>query len=290
MARQIQINGPTIVRVKFGAHLQNPIPGVNGSLTNAQIAALALPLSGVRPVYSTDKPFLVAESTALSGEARYTDPTGQLYDLGMTTPESLKIIPRTWKCAINVDSQGPNAPAELMNGCAECDVTMTLVHHDRTVLAVCQGESMGGVSFLPQSSVPTGTGAGVAGAEGLIPPPGMLMGNGLLPGESGCHYMSLNLVSILPWRFPTAYLVEQPVVIPLGTKRSLIETKWKAILYQPFSATAQRQTTPFTTRALPGQFDFKLRAGPSRPVHNYRVSPTEQISSGAVLYDHFLDF
>jgi hypothetical protein len=118
---------------------------------------------------------------------------------------------------IIVDAYGQQNPPELQVFGGEAMITMDLVDFDPLVLAECIRLSMGG-----------------APAEGLLARAGALMGGGVALGVAGNNYINLNLsspVAGLPYNFPSAYLHQQPVVIPLGTEKSITRLTWRAIAY-----------------------------------------------------------
>lgn len=175
------------------------------------------------------------QALSMSGQA-------QLWELGLAS-DQVQIIPHYYHKDIYADDFGPSVPPEVLWNIADVNIRMTLIHYDYLVLDDCIANSMGG----------SATGAGqLIGA-------GDTLGRGCGRQESGNCYISLNLTSPYgqnPWHFPTTYLAEQPVVIPLGTEKSLVQLNWRAIPYD---------------RAVPG---FALGA---------------VASSGRILWDHTLD-
>lgn len=210
MARDFYINGPSMVKVKVGAHI---------------------PLSG-----------------------SFID--GRFVELGLTT-DSIQIAPVFRHRDVYADDFGPTTPAEVMSELAEVRIGMNLVHYDSEVLNVCVSESLGATMFSPGP---------VADYDfGALPPAGSLLGNYCQPLESGCRFVSLNIIpgdgsDALGWRFPTSYLHEQPWVLPVGVKASYAELSWRAV--------------PYRVPAL-------LNGSP-----NYSG---EIVSSGATLWSHTLD-
>lgn len=108
MSRDFQINGETVVRTKFGAHLPSSIS--NYSPPGA------------------------------------TSPSSNLSELGLAS-EGIRITPRFVHKDINVDDFGPEIPAEVMWLLADVNIRMTLIHYDVSILDFCLSESMGG-TFL----------------------------------------------------------------------------------------------------------------------------------------------
>lgn len=148
-----------------------------------------------------------------------TDFLATLWELGLAT-EGVRIIPRFIHQDIHVDDFGPNIPAEVMCMMADCRIEMTLIHYDALVLDACITESLGSSKF------PSGT----------LAPAGQTLGRGLPLFSSGCHYISLSLAAsrlVSPWRFPTSYLDSHPLIIPIGTERTIVNLSWRAIPYKP---------------------------------------------------------
>ncbi len=157
----------------------------------------------------------------------------------------IKISPRFVHRDIKVDDYGSEIPAEVMNMMSEVYIHMTLVHYDPEILSSCINESTGG-SIV----------------EGTLTPTGSTMGGGVPLTTSGNHYIDLRLTPgvlslVNPYRFPSAYLVSQPLEIPLGVETTLVQTTWRAI----------PQPNIFRGLATPGS-----------------TIPFEIISSGTVLW------
>jgi len=211
------INGETLVRVKFGAHISPTVSNISGSMTT-------------------------------------------LCELGLAE-DQIRIRPRFVHKDINVDDYGPDIPADVIALMADCTISMNLVHTSIPTLDVCLGEALGGQvedSDNDGSLLPFGT----------LPGAGLTLGRGCQPLASGCHYVSLSLLSPqlkLPWRFPTAYLYGTPMEWPLGTKYSSISLNWRAI---PYSAPTGSLVLSTSGVAVPFG---------------------EVYSSGSVLLDHGMD-
>jgi hypothetical protein len=176
-----------------------------------------------------------------------------LWELGLAS-EAVRVVPRFSYQDVHTDDFGPNIPAEVMWMLADVRIEMVLVHYDRAVLDACISEAMGGISF----------------PAGAIAPAGQCLGRGLPLFSSGNHYVSLSLMSPVlgvPWRFPASYLDSSPLIIPLGTERTLAHLSWRAI--------------PYRLPAWPG-------FNPSAIVNNFR-SGAEIVSSGIVLWDQRID-
>ena len=119
---------------------------------------------------------------------------------------------------IIVDAWGPQIPMDVQTFLADAQISMTLIHFDRTVLDTCIDLSMGGPAVV-----------------GTTVRAGTRMGAGLARFAVGNNYIGLNIASPVagkPWRFFYTYLTgNPPVSFPLGTKRSAVQLNWRAILY-----------------------------------------------------------
>lgn len=142
---------------------------------------------------------------------------GVFYELGLSE-DQIRITPRFVHKDIRVDDFGDEVPAEVMAKLAEITITMKLIHYDPSILDVCIAESLGGNAIL---------GTEMTGA-------GALMGQNVIPGGEGNHFIGLSLMSPVlnkPNFFPTSYLAVRPVEIPLGTERTVVLCNWRAIPY-----------------------------------------------------------
>lgn len=163
------------------------------------------------------------------------------FELGLAS-EGIRITPRYVHTDLRVDDFGPEIPAEVLSMLSEVNISMSLIHYDRNVADACLAESLGinGGNFF----------------AGILPPAGSPLGNGLVVGASGCHYISLNLLSPqlqFPYRFRASYLTGPPAVIPLGTEATQLDLNWRTIPYVP------------------------------------QIADREVSSSGVVLWDHTVD-
>lgn len=203
---------------------------------------------------------------------------GSLTELGLTTDE-IRVVPRYYHRDLRVDDYGSDVPAETLGMLADCTVRMTLIHYDDAALSSCLRESAAGGRF--------------ANVDGRFNPAGTPMGNYCPLFASGCHYISLNVLSPqgdLPWRFPTSYMTGPPVEVPLGTKASAVMVNWRAIPYRIPSM-------QFTDAKVIAQF-----LNPDDPKFAQAVADLgrdgfavvtgiggEIISSGAIVWDHERD-
>lgn len=172
-------------------------------------------------------------------------------ELGITT-DPIKITPRFVHQDIHCDDFGPNIPPEVMWLLADAVIRMTLIHYDSQILQEALADSM-------------------ANADAGDDAEGTFVGAGSLMGANGDNYVQLGIKSALPegidWYFPTAYLMEQPMELPLGTERSLVVLTWRAVPYTPITVTTE------TTGDSPGNMKTT-------------TTPNEVVSAGAKLWSH----
>lgn len=192
--RDFQIYGPAMIAVNFGGHI--PIsPHLSGFASGA--------------------------------------PLTQLSDLGLCT-DAINIHLNFRHKNIMTDAYGPEIPIDQQWMLADAVVTTRLIHWNPEILELCLREAMGGGAD-PTSATDSAGSCNLAGT---------IMGGGnqapkfnepFVPG-SGYHYVSLNIIpqpniGTLPWRFPSSYLTGRPVIIPIGTERTIAECTWRAIPY-----------------------------------------------------------
>ncbi len=135
----------------------------------------------------------------------------------------IRITPNVRHRDLNLDAYGSDVPPDTQMFLADAIVSMTLVHYDAAILSACIIESFAG------AGVPLGV-----GIEGLLPRAGQRMGGGFPRFAAGNHYIGLNILSPVagvPYRFLYAYLTGPPVVIPLGTEKSLVQVNWRVLPY-----------------------------------------------------------
>ncbi len=204
MTRQYQIFGPAMVCVNFGAHVPfvavpDPAEGRFGLIAGGQFGA------------------------SITGFS----------DLGLCV-DQINIQPTFRHHDVKTDAFGTDIPIDQQFMLADCTIRTRLVHWDADIMELCLRESTAG------GFDPTGT-----GPAGILANAGSIMGGGCpaaIPGipfvpASGYHYVSLNILpspalpNSLPWRFPASYLTKTPVIIPLGTGRSIVDCTWRAIPY-----------------------------------------------------------
>jgi hypothetical protein len=152
---------------------------------------------------------------------------GTVEELGLTS-EQVRIHPRYNFRDIPTDDFGA-APVETRWDLADATVTMTLVHYDPDVLNKCMGSAMGGGGF-DTSSITDNIDGFMAGA-------GRLLGFNRGLGTAANMYVTVYLIpaddgGFEPYRFYACYLDARPLVIPLGTERTLVQLSWRVIPYQ----------------------------------------------------------
>lgn len=201
---------------------------------------------------------------------------GSLTELGLTSDE-IRIIPRYVHHNIRVDDFGPEIPPEVLANLIDCTVKMTLINYDADALNVCLQESYGGTRF--------------ANGDGTLAPAGTPMGGMNQPFASGCHYISMCILNAeLPWRFPTSYLAETPVEIPIGTNTSCTSLTWKAIPYKPVQLTLTTigELEPLGYKV--GSAGYQRASQAIVTQGSYTIKGRgELISSGVVIWDHQVD-
>lgn len=203
-----------------------------------------------------------------------------------------------------VDDFGPYVPAEQRVMMATADIRMNLIHYERDYLQAALAESLGGQYISLIGGTP----------GGILNPAGTLLANGLRQFASGNHYISLNLLSPVystPWRFPTTFLCETPVEIPLGTSVSILKLHFKAVPYLN-RVTFYDVGTSVSGQAAGGTLNWYKHHG-FLPMEEYNaaldiynnnlplglpgyayiagplINSGEILSSGAFLYDRALD-
>ena len=141
-----------------------------------------------------------------------------LTELGLAV-EDITVSPHLEHDDMLLDASG-RAPSDVQFFMGWCDINMTLGHFDPDVLETCINLS-----------------AAQIGAFGSIARAGTRLGNNVARFVAGYRFVGLNITSPVearPWRFGHTYLTGTPVmVMPLGTKRSLVQLNWRAIAYQP---------------------------------------------------------
>jgi len=196
--RDWQTFGETIVKVLFGDH--------------------ALLYAGV-------KTGLIFDKTTVN----------QPFELGLAS-EKITITPNFKHKEVMVNDFGSEIPVNVMWNLTDVTIKMTLIHYDPNILDFCMRESMGGI-------VTRGNAAGIMQPAGKPLGGGYMMDDGIyLPYQltSGNHFITMGLFSATsgdPWRFWNTYLTSPPVVIPLGTRNSMVDLNWRCIPFVPLSLT-----------------------------------------------------
>lgn len=130
----------------------------------------------------------------------------------------IKITPGIRHSEIAVDAWGGGEiPAEIQCMLSDVMISMTLVHFDRSVLDAV---------VLAAMASP--------GAIGTMPRTGARLGNNAARFAAGWNYVELDIfspVGQIPWRFYNTFLHGTPMVMPLGTEKSLVDLNFRAIPY-----------------------------------------------------------
>jgi len=203
---------------------------------------------------------------------------------------------------LKADDFGPDVPAEVLTQLAQAYITMRLIHYDPIVLESCLVESMGGGGLSTNGILATLVNAGTMTQAGTP------LGGGQDLYGSRNHYISLNLLSSqlgLPYRFRAAYLTGPPIVFPMGTDKSIVELRWRALPYVimvPQTVTdedgnpilennpsvpigvinANNMGKPLPATGFTTLINSATYAPPLAPAN-------EILSAGALLYDRLLD-
>lgn len=182
---------------------------------------------------------------------------GLVYELGLTET-AINITPNPFHLPLPVSDFGTKVPADIIFDNVECTVTTNLAHFDTAILDVATSEAWGGPGVTP------GAVANLLNWGETLMGAGSLLGNNVRPGFSGCHFVGLILApdGATRYEFPGAFLTAPPYTYPIGTKRSVVECKWRCIPYNPTSGI----TTTFS-----GSTNFSITV------------PNEIMSSGATL-------
>lgn len=156
------------------------------------------------------------------------------HELGITAGP-IRIIPNFVHHDINVDDFGPDIPADCHAMIADVSIHMILVHYDEEVLQKCFANSLG---------YPTVGGFAEIERPGTLAGAGVSLGRGKQIFEPGNSFISLSLTAggpqpgdnvqtTPPWRFPACYIPANPTEIPIGSDRTLLVLRWRAIPYKP---------------------------------------------------------
>ncbi len=138
-----------------------------------------------------------------------------IQELGLTQ-DAIDVTYEFRHMDIQVNAWG-QAPPDLQFMLAWANISMNLVHYDDTILDECIKEATGG-----------------GAAPGTMPAAGILMGGNAARFAAGNHFVGLNITSPVegkPYRFLTAYLANNPVRVPIGTEKKVVQLNWRAIPY-----------------------------------------------------------
>ena len=140
---------------------------------------------------------------------------GATQELGLAEgPVQWNPVFRKLDVIVNAFGQGP---WDLQQMALEASISFGLVYFTPSVLDACIAASLAGAPAAGQNAR--------AGAR---------MGNNVAAGAAGSNFISLGLSSPVggkPFRFPAAFLSDQPLTWPLGAERSVVQCNWRAISY-----------------------------------------------------------
>lgn len=154
-----------------------------------------------------------------------TSPKGPTWELGLTL-ESIKVQPNFHHYDVKTDSFGPTIPADTLCYLADATIKFKLIHFDPVPLNYWLQESLAGAGQSGTVSV----------IGGAMPFAGSPMGGGIALYKPGNHYVGLGIVNQVgnaQWRFPATYLTAPPMIMPLGTEKSVVECHVRALPYVP---------------------------------------------------------
>ena len=162
--------------------------------------------------------FQISGPAMVSVKAGSASQIASLTQLGLSDAP-IKVTPRFFHEPLNVDSWGARyVPADYQVFIADVEISMTLIHVDRTVLQVCLALAAGNPLIA---------------TEGFMAVAGTRLGNNTARFAATNCYIGLNITSPiqgLPWRFLYAFLTGAQE-FPLGTEKSIFNLSWKAIPY-----------------------------------------------------------
>lgn len=139
-------------------------------------------------------------------------------------------------CIVDAYGKGNPVDEQVFGGWAE--IEMNLVHFNTLILDECF-----------RLSFPT------AGTTGTLGRAGWRRGNGqnlFAPTNSLINLNIASPVAGLPFNFPYSFMSQQPYVWPVGTTRSIVKCRWKAIPYSidPYNNGTGSQNVPLYTRTV----------------------------------------
>ncbi len=160
-----------------------------------------------------------------------------LHELGLSIGD-IRIIPNFIHRDINCDDFGPDVPPEVMVSLADAMIHMVLIHYDNQVLDWCMSNSLGfyddGVNDLNAGTM-AGAGTILGGGQAIQDSTNLLISLNLsAPGVVTPD--NVHTFAPRPWRFPAAYIAANPMEIPLGTTRTAVVIRWRAIPYVTYNS------------------------------------------------------
>ncbi len=117
---------------------------------------------------------------------------------------------------VNADAWGQE-PFDVQFMLSEVIISCTLIHLDRSILDECIRLSMGAPTTV-----------------GMVARAGTRMGNNVARFAVGYKFFGLQITSPVaakPWQFFHTFLPEQPFEFPLGTEKSRVPIRFRAINY-----------------------------------------------------------
>jgi hypothetical protein len=167
-----------------------------------------------------------------------------VWELGLTQ-DPITVTPNFYYKDINIDSFGPNVPADVLSQIADVTIEFNLVHYDPDAIAYYQRESLAG----------GGAGFEDTDTQGKVTYAGEPLGGGIPLYEAGNAFVGLEFSNLSldssPVTFPATYLVDPPVKYKIGTKRTIFECKARALPYAPLTLQSGSYTSYSNTSSNP---------------------------------------
>ncbi len=130
--------------------------------------------------------------------------------------DPMRITPVFKTRDMTTDAWGDN-PSDIQTFLAEAFISFTLIHMDRVVLDELIRLSMG-----------------AAATVGQVARAGTRMGNNVARFAAGYKFFGVQITSPVaakPWQFFHCMLADNPIEFPLGTEKSMVPIRFRAILY-----------------------------------------------------------
>ncbi len=253
--RDFQINGESMVRIKFGSHMSGRVIDsylISGYPSNLYDLGLSVDQIKIAPTFHH-----VEQKSDDFG------PNG---------------VPETrWEIAdCRIDMDLVHYDPDVLDACMVESMGGGIIVPVGSPLIPPTTAGIVGFNNAPQNSF----------FAGVLPSMGTPMGGNFPPLSSGNHYMSLSILSPqgnYPYRFPTAYMPSNPLEIPLGTNKSIVRLSWRAIPY--------RYHVPLSNGGVSTLKSPAVGTGVANiaSISTTTLPYSDIISSGSVLFDHGLD-